>query len=205
MSFNLEQFYKKVNYSKTFMVIGANTADSPDDLFLNKDVEYCVLIEPLPICFKKIEEKYGNNSKYQLFNCAITNEDVVMEMYTPDDLTTPLIGSSSLVNYKRNGIVLALTEINKDPEKSRVEVISNTLSSIKKFLKITNYDVLQVDTEGCDLIVFNEILKNNITFNVLQLETMWLTLNERQFINNQLTSIGFVLSDDGCNIRAYKE
>lgn len=205
MSFNLEKFNKMVNSSKTFMVIGANTADSPDDLFLNKDIEYCVLIEPLPICFEKIEERYGNDSRYQLFNCAITDEDAVLEMYTPDDLNTPLIGSSSLVDYKRNGIVLALTEINKDPERSKVHVISNTLSSIKKSLKITNYDVLQIDTEGCDLMVFKQILKNNITFKVLQLETMWLKPDERQFINDQLTSIEFKTFDDGFNIRAYKE
>ena len=53
MSFNLEKFNKMVNSSKTFMVIGANTADSPDDLFLNKDIEYCVLILITYLDFKK--------------------------------------------------------------------------------------------------------------------------------------------------------
>jgi FkbM family methyltransferase len=203
MTYNKDIFTSIVNNSKTFMIIGANNGDSDDDLFLNKNLEYCVLIEPLPLCFEKLKNKFKTDLRYDLFNCAITDIDANLEMYTTDDINHPIIGSSSLVNYKRNGIVLALSELNKDPENTKVCVKSTTVSHIKNLFKTLNYDTIQIDTEGCDYIVFKQIVENNITFKAIQIETMWLTSEEKYKIYEILNNLKICYSDDGCNLRGY--
>lgn len=193
-------FELNIKNAKTFLVIGANKANSSDDIFIKDDLEYCVLIEPLPMCVEFLKEKYKNDDRYEIYDFAISEEESIQDMITVKDLNNDLIGSSSLIKFVKNNI----TNILGEDKNNIVSVKTITLNKLKNNFKLNAFDVIQVDTEGYDKIIFDQIIENKIIFKNIKLETMWLNNLDKEKIHIELIKNNFFIYDDGCNLLAYE-
>jgi FkbM family methyltransferase len=201
--FNKDIFDEKIQKSKNFLVFGANKANSYEDLFLKNDLDYCILIEPLPLCVEFLKEKYKNDPRYEIYDVAISNTESIEKMITVKDLNDDLIGSSSLIKMVKNNIV-SIIEKNSSVEEHTIFVKTTTINKLKNNFKIQQFDVIQIDTEGCDKIIFYQLIENNITFNIIKLETMWLNEIDKEKIHIELIKNNFNIYDDGCDLLAYR-
>ncbi|MFZ9376785.1 MAG: hypothetical protein ACO25K_06645, partial [Candidatus Fonsibacter ubiquis] len=85
-----------------------------------------------------------------------------------------------------------------------VSVKTITLNKLKNNFKLNAFDVIQVDTEGYDKIIFDQIIENKIIFKNIKLETMWLNNLDKEKIHIELIKNNFFIYDDGCNLLAYE-
>ena len=202
--FDKNIFFENVKKSKNFLIIGANKADSNDDLFLVDHLEYCVLIEPIPKCVDLLKNKYKDDNRYEIYDYAISENNGIEKMITIDNISDELIGSSSLQNYIRNNIIQELERKNALTDENFIYVKTIKLNDLKNKFKVKKFDLIQIDTEGCDKIIFDQLMESNIEFLNIKLETMWLNDSEKKEIHKKLLENNFNIYDDGCNLLAFK-
>lgn len=162
--FDFESFlyrYLEVHKTLTFLQIGANDGRLNDPIFRfnfeNTERVSGFVLEPLPEVFANLEINYSYTEKVKAFNLAIHNTATEMNLYrVKPERSGELadfakgIASFDSEHWKKSKLV---------PDISFMESVLVKCISLNNFLdanKITNLDLLVLDTEGFDFeILFN--------------------------------------------------
>lgn len=119
-----------------FVDVGAYHGDFTATLLESFPNSTAMLFEPTPESYKLIQERFKNNKSIQVFNCALSDEEGIYELYlTPDPATNSL---------------LCPNNISSDKISVTVQTIDNVF---KQLGKSKGVDLIKVDTQGNDLKV----------------------------------------------------
>jgi FkbM family methyltransferase len=155
-----------------FIQIGAHIGnDEAYNIIKNYDVEFGLLIEPLPHLIPKLKEFYKDIPNIIIENKAISiqQEKNIVFYYDTKDSNTELgsINKQHLIDHK----------VNKDDIKEII-VPTETLGSILDRYNIQELDYLFIDTEGLDCLIINTLdfqkyKIHNIIFEDLHSDGSW--------------------------------
>jgi FkbM family methyltransferase len=156
---------------KTFIEIGACDFNNTSQLLNNGWKGY--FVEPIPYFHNKLQEKLKDNPNAFVFAAAISDYDGIIEMLTldsvfadqdqgniPSDKRVPdwMRGIShikvkegqAIDNYTSNLIMKNVPEW-----ATTIEVPCMTLDTLVQSNNIQEIDILQVDAEGHEFVIFN--------------------------------------------------
>jgi FkbM family methyltransferase len=163
------------NHDKVFFIqIGANnglTVDPLNNLIKTNSGWSGILFEPGVDAFEELKKTYSDSNELILINSAVSDFDGKTILYCGE--TTPHF---TLDKMK------ATHMFNVIPREVEVDVMSPK-SIINKF-KITELDLLQIDTEGRDFTIIKSFLENNILPKIIRFE--YVNLNYENTDGNQV-------------------
>ena len=128
-----------------------------------------IVVEPLKDVFKMLTYNYRKHPQVTKVNVAMHNSEKSIIMYRVDPKR-----SSSLPNYSK-----ALASFDKDhhsrsgtPSESiiSIEVPCMTLQELIDMYNVTEVDLLQIDTEGCDYEIIKMIDFSRIRQKIIRFE-----------------------------------
>ncbi|TRL32456.1 FkbM family methyltransferase [Methylosinus sporium] len=150
-----------------FLQVGACdgvTSENMRDVFNETDWS-AVMLEPLPDMFAKLQVNWAHKPKFQLVNAALAPYDGTAEIrrIPPEDVRASDAwewGISSLngvdSSFGRPGFHKETAEFLTS--RSRLEQVKTiSFETLKKNVGIKRIDYIQIDTEGYDRIVMEEI------------------------------------------------
>ncbi len=209
----LSRRQKKVS----FIQIGAADGKRADPIyhFVKRYKWEGILVEPLPDVFELLKKNYNNVSGLNFENVAISEKNEIREMSriplsAVEENRVPrwAFGISSLVPEKtvfshKNSSKEVFENLQKEKITENVKCI--TLKSLLDKYKIKEIDVLQIDTEGYDVNIINQINFSEFKPKVINFEWQWLIEKEKDSITKHLTSFGYFLYNCGEDMLASLE
>lgn len=170
-----------------FVVIGAMDGINHDQLypyaFKNKNWKG-MLVEPIPIYFEKLKTNYENRDNLIFKNVAITDKQETKNIYT---IPRQHI-ENGLVPSWCDGISTFKTEqsaISYDGIKDKITTEPVVCCPFKDLIdehKITNIDILQIDAEGYDFEIFNQIWQLGFRPKIIYIEIVQLNQKQIDFL-----------------------
>ncbi len=200
--------------------IGGNDGKTGDPIFesiiFNKLP--ALVVEPHPIAFNKLQSNYKPYKFVQLANLAISDKGGEMSFYSiADDVLTQ-------VDKKVKRTALGVSSFSKDhvkrtlckafPESSNSDLLDqyiekqkvNTISfhDLLSQYKIDQVDILQIDIEGFDYMIIENIEFKKIQPKIVNYESKNLPSEKRILCENILTSFGYKIFYHGGDTLAFK-
>lgn len=140
-------------------------AETLHDQFMSADWN-AVLLEPLPDMFQRLQKTYSNKPKYKLVNAALAQFDgyvnirrIPPEAVKDDELWA--LGISSIDGVRSSftvgGQVPDATAIDLAAKSRLDKVRTISFQTLVASADLRKIDYLQIDTEGYDLVVLQEI------------------------------------------------
>lgn len=168
-----DKFLNKINL-KTTIDLGANQGLFTH-LLLNKGSEKVFAVEALPSCCDNLRKMFDD--KVIIINKAISNKNEIVHMYKNDINTT--------ISYSEEQ--LSKEHIQWDYDKISVEGI--TINDLFDEYSIDKIDLMKVDIEGDEYIMFENITKENL----LKIDNMIIEYhhNNNNEVNQLLRKIKF--------------
>lgn len=190
-----------------FVIVGAMDGVSHDELyphaFKNKNWSG-LLIEPIPLYFEQLKANYEYRNNLIFKNVAITQTQETKDIYTipnsfVEDGTVPFwCNGISTFSPQRSAI---LFDGIKDKMTTEL-VICCPFKDLVDEHDIKGIDVLQIDAEGYDLIVFNQIWQLGFRPKVIYIEVVHLSEEDKTNLVTLLKNNNYTLSFEGDNICA---
>ena len=170
-----------------FCEIGAFDGKRFDDLYsyIQKYKWKGILVEPLRDAFKELRKNYANIKGLKYENSAITEFNGTKNIKRvinrkENKLPSWLDGSSSFFDNKHTKKYNFVEE--------KVNCI--TFKTLIKKYNISRIDVLQIDTEGYDLIIFKQIIPHFLPY-FIKIEYIHLNKNDRKILKDILKENGY--------------
>ena len=165
------KFIKKSKISiKSIIDIGCHKGKYSDLFFKNFNITKAILIEPQYMYFSYLKHKYKNIKKIKIFNLAISNKKGFSFFYiNHHDLTSSL----NLINHKNNFLKLKSKIFglkSKNMIKTKVKIKIESLNNLLTKMKVKNYDLVKIDTEGHELDVLKGGKKFIKNFKIILIE-----------------------------------
>lgn len=192
---NHEEFY--------FIQIGANDGVTGDDLrkFIQKYNWSGILVEPVPYVFKRLENNYSDFKNLIFENSAISTETGFAKFYsiTEEDLQH----NNLFENYSKFKIdqlssfdlntVMKHSYMHPDFEKLVKEIQIPTLrfEDLLKKHHVSKIDLLQIDAEGYDFEILNDIDLSQISPGIIIFEHAHLQTKPYKILINKLRKYGY--------------
>lgn len=180
------------NSNLFFIVVGAMDGIKHDNLapYIIKNKLSGLFIEPIPDMFELLKKNYENHGAKILFeNCAITNIEGEVLMYrVPIDQVGVLYpewadGCSTI--YPEKNAMKHLSPV-------QVKVKSKTFETVLNEHGIKSFDILQIDAEGADYIIFQSIDFNKFRPKFIIIEIMNLSNDDVNSIKTKLIKNNYV-------------
>ncbi len=167
----------------SFVQIGANDGRSGDPLhkLVRKHGLRGLLVEPQPEPYARLKANYAEVEGLRFENAAVGPKDAPIDMVTTSDRST--IGS---ILPDRN-----ILKLRGDDELKTIRVDGLTFDSLMKKHDIGQFDLLQIDTEGYDYRVLQQVDLREHDVVVVNLEFYCLPVSERLAACDQLDEAGF--------------
>ena len=203
----MEDFFDKVLHyygrkgEKLFMInIGAMDGVLFDGMsgyadMYNSDVLY---VEPMKPHFERLVKHKGGNSNNKFENSAISDYNGTIKMKTipieivDQGLVHHAFYGMSVIDPTKNGMG---SEGDREVvEKYAIDTVVNciTWDTLVKKHNIDHFDVISVDTEGHDYIIFNQIDLNKFKPRLIRLEWCNMSDVEKTNITKKLEDAGYV-------------
>lgn len=184
----LDNLEKNKSEELFFCQVGAMDGIKFDGLhkYIKKYSWSGILFEPVNDMFLKLKDNYKNHKNKLIFeNLAISNkngEDLINRVPLDKIPNKYYLGMSTLSNNYKH-----LKEKNSDgtPLFIKEKIKISKFKPIVDKYDITKIDILQIDTEGYDLIVFNEIF-SLFKPSFICIEHHHLTNNDRKILEESL-------------------
>ena len=206
-----------LNYSKLlesranedifFACVGAMDGKSHDGLFehANRNQNWSgILIEPIPEYFEQLKDNYGNRDNLIFENVAITEAEEDRNIYR---IPSDIVGKD--VPEWANGISTFLPDggaIAELFEKTVTETVKCvTFESLKQKHDINKIDILQIDAEGYDFNIFQQIWVSGIRPKIICVEVVRMSLGDQKILRETLLGEGYQVKREGDNWIAAKE
>lgn len=163
-----------------------------------------VLVEPLPDMFARLRQTYSDNPSLQFENAAITEADGAATITRipaskvgrecPDwaDGISTLKPDSHIISRYQN--------LKQHAVQQQVQTI--TFAALAKKHRITTIDLLQIDTEGYDKEIFDQIWAAGFRPSLIKLEILHLTYMVILELQNLLDSNGYTYTIVGGDLVA---
>ena len=162
------------------------------------------LIEPLPDMFGVLKQTYHNKPKLRLHNLAISESDGLVKMYRVD----PEKIASGDVPQWSDGCSTMTPETHLEflrDHMIEVEVVSKTFKSFaQQDSKNTKYDLIQIDTEGYDYKIYNQIMQYGLRPKLFKIEIAHVTFNTAKYMQWELETAGYKTFIDNYDLIAYR-
>lgn len=159
----LNYLKKNFKYLNSFIDIGSHKGTYTDLILKNFPVNKIYMFEPQKKIFRFIKNKYKKNSNIKIFNNAVSNKTKMQKIFiNKHDLTsslTKLDKKNSYLNLKARLFGGDIHDMISDTIMIKCVKLENF---IKKY-KISDIDILKIDTEGHELQVikgFGKYIKN---------------------------------------------
>lgn len=165
-----------------------------------------LLIEPMPVYFNKLKTNYENRENLIFKNVAITDKQETKDIYT---IPRQYIEDKSVPSWC-DGIStfnISKSPISYDGIKDKAvteQVVCCPFKDLVDEHKITNIDILQIDCEGHDFIVFNQIWQLGFRPKVIYIEIVHLDNKDKTYLISLLQSNNYTLFFEGDNLCAVK-
>jgi len=133
---------------KTIIDVGANRGNFIHLAQLRFAPKKAICIEPLQEAFLKLKQRYNNNPKFSLFNCALgaSSGQTEMEVNTHDE-------ASSILPIRTEGELIFTHKDLRPIDKILIEL--KTVDQIVREENVTSVELLKLDVQGFEL----EVLK----------------------------------------------
>ena len=213
----MEQHFKKPNYktmihysyvnrleSPFFLVIGAMDGISHDNLspYIRDKKMKGIFVEPVKFMFDKLVDNYKDFDGIFFENCAISDSNGKATIKRIDFNAKNMYpdwsdGGSSLIPSK--------TPMKNVSNLIEEVVATKTLDSLLSQYSEGNIDILQIDCEGYDLIVFRQFDFKKYNPSFISIENLSMTNEEKQETVKILTSNSYDVYDNGSEFMATKD
>jgi FkbM family methyltransferase len=197
-------YYRASRRRPVFVQVGACDGRTGDPVyeFVRAGEMHCILVEPIPASFKKLQASYHGVPNIQFVQCAIGCTDGFSTIYkvkdgfvdsiSPD--WAPQLASFDKMHLLRHHVVEAEIE--------EVEVPCLTLETLLKNSDCDRVDILQVDTEGFDAEVVNMALNLPGLPMCINFESLHLKKGECESLFKKLAKAGYSWTHDQWNTLA---
>lgn len=191
-----KKFYELINkfYNNDLdiIVIGANDGKRNDPIcHIWNDKWNGIFIEPHPEAFNKLKKNYKTHIT---LNIAIGHPENII-LYTMSDKLKEKWDKikkqnegSSLTSFYKNNLTKHLNKKNIefiDSDIKQIEIPSLTYEQLLSEYNIKNIDILQLDTEGMEKIILDQILKSTVLPKIILYEHKHLyEENNQELVNN---------------------
>jgi FkbM family methyltransferase len=170
--------------------IGANDGVQGDPIrpFLARDETWFgVFVEPNPAMADKLRRLYPGRPSLEIEQCIIGDNEGVATLYIPvSDGFESLFSSSD-----KGTVVKAVSKYGKEINEIQVNCI--TLKTLFDRHNVTELDLLQIDVEGHDGDVMEQLLKTSIRPMIIQFEHIMLGVGQYTRICDGLSKEGYLL------------
>jgi FkbM family methyltransferase len=190
-----------------FIQIGANDGKKFDPMYLYvKKYHWAgILIEPVDYVFNKLKENYKGIKDISFENVAIGEKNGTSIFYTlrkEDNKDLPLWYDEIGSFFKAN--LLKHRDRIKELDKKIVEqeVVVSTLKSVCVKNKVTNVDLLVIDTEGYDYHIIKQLPLLSFKPQMIIFETRHLTQIEKKKCGSILKKLNYRIIE-GLDTLAY--
>ncbi len=195
---------KRLGGNTIVLEIGANDGVKTDPVreFIVKNNWSAILVEPVASSYNRLLENYADHERAKCCKVAITARSgpIVMNLIDPSKMGidgldpqwaegVSSISTSGSLHFYRNHLI-------------QEEVEGITFAEFAEREGITRFDVLQIDTEGHDFIVFDQIDLDRYGVKVVQIEINNLQPPDRLAIIETLKAQGFRISYDSIDLTA---
>jgi FkbM family methyltransferase len=139
-------------------------------------------VEPIPYLFEKLVNNIGGDNIFE--NCAISDYDGEISMMTinKDVIDGGLVHNCfygmSAVYPPKNGLGSEFDRPTVEKYGVMVSVPCSTFEKVLNKHKINNFDVVKIDAEGHDYVIFKQIDLKKYSPSVIRIE--WINLNETE-------------------------
>ena len=191
---HLSKALSEQGYWAKFLVIGAMDGVRHDALapWINSNLNWSgVMVEPVKEHFERLCQNFGDRQNIKFENSAITESSGTRIIRTiPSDvkgLPEWVDGISTLVDHHMT--------IDQWPEYYRKELV-NCLSfaDLCKKYALNDVDIVQIDCEGYDYNVFNQIWDYGTRPNVFHIEIVFFTEGQLWEVTRKLMVGGYAVS-----------
>jgi len=207
-----ETAIQKLNYKNkgnvSFLEIGAMDGKNHDALYkyVIENEWSGILVEPVKDVFDKLKENYKDKKNLKFENSAITHENGTAEIHR-----IPLNKVGIECPYWADGISTLLpsdhiiSEYNELKSNSVTEEINTiTVQTLIDKYSISNIDILQIDTEGYDKFIFDELWKFGIRPSIIHIEIVYMKMIDVKNITNLLKDNNYIVYIEGDDLTAIK-
>jgi FkbM family methyltransferase len=200
-------FLGKTNPNTFIMNIGAMDGVMFDELigYTNMYDFKGLYVEPIPYLFEKLKGNIPNEGN--LFeNSAISDYNGEIEMITinKDVIDQGLVHSCfygmSAVYPPKNGLGSEFDRPTVEAHGQKIIVKSITFDKLLRKHNINNIDIIKIDAEGHDYIIFKQIDFDEFRPKVVRLEWINLTEKEQNDITNKFKSLNYKYEINGQDI-----
>lgn len=183
---NITKKMDKISNNKVMVQIGTNDGnDQFHDLVKKYTPSKVILIEPNSQLISKIQKKYENIPNVIIVNKAINTTDANVTLYIP--AKNKVLGNSGENGITYNDYHFSIVPMNDwGSKENMIELKSEsiTFSQLCKNYNITDINYLQIDTEGFDAEIINDIDLNQINVDIIRYEK-W-NFDEQCFTRHQI-------------------
>lgn len=202
-----DQALSKLESDNIFFVsIGAMDGIAHDSLyphaFKNKHWSG-LLVEPVKHYFDKLKSNYEHRANLIFENVAVTNTPGIQTIYSVD----PVYVENGTVPYWCDGISTFNLDstIKHFQDKTIAQHVSCcTVADLIAKHNILHIDVLQIDAEGWDFDIFQQVFVLGFRPKIVHIEVVHLSKFERQQLEVMLIQCGYELNAFGDNLTATK-
>jgi len=168
-------------------------------------------VEPIPYLFEKLEDNLGNNFNNIFENSAISDFNGDIEMLTIDK---EAIDSGKIHNcfYGMSAVYPPKNGLGSEGDKETVEKYGKkitvpciTFETLMDRHTIRRFDVLKIDAEGHDYVIFKQIDLKEYKPSVIRIEYINLTKEEQKSIRETFEKNDYKYQIDGSDIVGIKQ
>jgi FkbM family methyltransferase len=190
--------------SPLFVKVGANdgiTGDPCSDILLTDSRWRGILIEPVPYLFEKLQESFGDKSRFVLEQVAIGPDIARSTFYGVDVAATEQLPNlpvwyDQIGSFDRNHILKHFGE-SISPFIFEIQVDVIPLDEVFRRHEVSQCQLLHIDTEGFDLKVLKTLNLENIRPVVIYIEHKHLPANEKNDLIIRFSKYRYELRDCG--------
>lgn len=200
----LNWYNRKKNGKINFLQIGAMDGVKHDELYryVKTNDWTGVLVEPLPDMFDKLVQNYQDRPGLKFECSAITNENGSVQM---SRIPKELIEDRVVPDWAEGCSTLVTDNYIPDLLPHMVEETVRGITLKTLYEKYgSNFDFIQVDTEGFDYDIFLQIMKNGLTSDLYKIEIAHLTYIKTAGMRWVLEQQGYKTFIDECDLIAYR-
>jgi len=187
-----------------FLQIGAMDGVKHDELYqyVSSNDWTGVLVEPLPDMFEKLIQNYQDHPGLKFECSAITNEDGLAQM---SRIPTELIQDKVVPDWAEGCSTLVTDGYISDllPHMVKETVRGITMKTLYDKYG-SDFDLIQVDTEGFDYDIFLQLIQNGLTSDLYKIEIAHITYTKTVWMRWVLENHGYKTFLDGYDLIAYR-
>lgn len=178
--------------------IGAYDGHSDDPLsgLLDSPRLFSIIVEPQPIPFAVLEDRYRGNGQVRLENALLGPADGIGQLFVPADVEHSQLATTTPGQLGKFGYGLENTRV--------LEVPSISARTLLQKYDLESLDVLQIDAEGADLRILEQFLDAGIEPGLLSLEAAHLDKDDRLRLYSVLSARGYSYIDNNLDVFALK-